>query len=267
MLFALNVQVIFELAKSFTSKRPGREERGPQLFVFLESSGGEYLFLKHPHRLLQEEALYAIGEREAKPNPWLDGVDRQVCRDKMAQLAKGSFDERDSSWTAVIQREPEMLRSEGRRFNQIASADDRQHSTLPFGEYINAVWPNSSRPVLIQKLRDAFPRADDAELPPVADKLLSDPSYRTAHAMVRGDFYVRWRALNGSVSKDVHGDCLNAVHSAYCDNYVTADDRQERWVPHVLGANTRFRLLPRPESELALVLTEWLADLRGIASP
>jgi len=254
---AMNVQVIFELAKSFTSRRAGFENRGKELFAVLENLGpGGMRFLKHPNIVLQEEASFASDERNLQTNPWHDAANSQRIWGKIAELSNGSFNERDAFWISAIQTEAEALRLEGNRFKSEAAAAERDHHELPFKAYINAAWPRWSEPVLLQKLKDAFPRATAAELTPIARKILADHSYRTAHAMVRGDFYVRWRALGGNVSKDVHGDCLNVVHAAYCDVYVTADAKQQKWAPYLL-TTTRFALY----SDVAGPLASWLVSL------
>jgi hypothetical protein len=254
---ALNVQVIFESAKSFQTKRVGFETKGTELFLYLEKFGRDDIrFLKHPNRVLQEEALFASGDRSLPAVPWRDAADTKTIWDKIAQLSRGIFNEHDAASISVIQTEAETMRAEGKVFDSAASPGERDHHELAFNDYIRAAWPRWSGPGLIQKLQDAFPGATQEELAPVAQKMLADESYRTAHAMVRGDFYVRWRALNGAVSKDVHGDCLNIVHGAHCDVYATADSDQEKWAPYVL-TRTKFASYSNSAGRLA----PWLTSL------
>jgi hypothetical protein len=240
----LSPHTVYELARTFTGKKPAPKAQGIKLFSCVKA----FLDLDIPcskelMEFLRDEVL-AYRQGGTAIDPLLHGSDRADESQEVDKLANGIVEDRVLQF--IAQRTQHAKKS---RADQVDHFADRQEvkeklQKLPeskLSEWLTLVTTaRAGGEALCSHLERMFapaPTIDDALA------LLRAPVARAARALVRADLYSNWRCANRNSNPfDLMDDMLHVLQATYSDVYVTAEKKQSDYASLLLDHRTRVAI-------------------------
>jgi len=227
----LGPNVVYELAKTFGTNKPGMSERGRTLFAYLQRFvRAEIPIFNEPAVLLRQEAARAAGEIDRVEVFWNQSNYSSLVS-AVDNLSRGEFDENAKLFiknrkSAARQTRVDMSGHLESRPALTQALERVNEDSLRAWIDREAQGPRGRR-VLQSQLAIVFERGPDRKLTLLAKRLLAPRRYKISHAIVRSALYLNWRSAHrGSIRSDVPDDAYHGVNACYCDLFVTTEPDQ-----------------------------------------
>jgi hypothetical protein len=254
----LGYNVLYEVAKCFSSGKPDKVLRGQNLCKYLKS----FMDLRIPiamdnWALLIQEAFDVVGNTEVDRGRCYE-ENYAIARSAIEKLSEGNFEDGAaksiSSRKAMTRTSRDSIRDGlNAKPNTKAALLATDDAALP--QFMDVHCTSAAGWQALQKhLRDLFPDDTDLELALAAWNLLRYARYRVARAITRMDIYLCWRCVHrGSIRGDVPDDAFHVTAAAYCQDFLTTEQDQAEMAKKALDG-TRARVYTGNEPIL-----QWLA--------
>lgn len=243
----ISPHTVYELARTFTGKRPTRKAQGMKLFSCVKAFFDlDILCSKELMELLHEEVLvYRQGITDI--DPLLSRTDRTAESQEIDKLANGIVEERVEEFIAKRTQHAKSTRAA--QIDHLANTQASKKKLLGVPESQLAQWlmsetlTRSGGDILCSHLERMFGPGPTTDY---ALALLRSPVGMAARALVRADLYYNWRcAHRDSNPPDLMDDMLHVLQAVYCDVYATADEKQSAYASLLLGPQTRVAIYDR----------------------
>jgi hypothetical protein len=237
----LSTQIIYELAKTFTSKKTAARDRAIRLFSFLVPFAKlRTPCMKMNPTILVEEAHFSVGGQHSI-EVFLPENDYRNMEREVEKLSQGIFEPRVGSFIASREKQAADLRFG--TVNHLAKVAPRQRNLLTSAEDNKAWFTRMLRIFGRQLIREhlilQFPAEPLKRMTLVAKRLIASRACRLSHAVVAADLYVYSRAArNQAVPRDLLPDLDHMVNASHCDMYLTAEAGQGKYGPLILRNTT-----------------------------
>jgi len=257
ILLVLGHNVLYEIAKCFSSGRPDKVLRGQNLCRYLKSFMARRIPIAMENwALLIEEAFDVAGTP----------VDHRGCYEEnysiacrvIEKLSEGNFEEEAAK--SILSRKTKANQSRDAIRNGLDAKPNTKAALLATDEAALQQFMDehcvaaSGWRVLQAHLRSLFPHDPESDLAAAAWKLLHSARYRVARAITRVDIYLCWRCVHrGSIRSDLPDDAFHVTAAAYCQDFLTTERDQAEIATRALDG-IRARVYTGDEPIL-----QWLA--------
>jgi len=256
LLPVLGYNVLYEVAKCFSSGKPDKILRGQNLCKYLRS----YMDKKIPiamenWALLIHEAFDVAGHPIDRRRRYEENY--SIALSRIEKLSEGNFEEEAAKFISkrkVTSRESRDAIRNGLNAKPQTKATLLATDESTLSQFMDVHCTTSAGLELLQRhLRSLFPDDTEQDLALAAWKLLRSAKYRIARAITRIDIYLSWRCVHrGSIRGDIPDDAFHVTAAAYSHDFLTTEPDQAEIATRVLDG-TRARIYAGDEPVL-----QWL---------
>jgi hypothetical protein len=256
-VLVLGYNVLYEVAKCFSSGEPDKILRGQNLCRYIKS----YMDWRIPiamenWALLIQEAFDVVGHPIDRRRRYQENY--SIALSAIEKLSEGNFEEETAKF--ISNRKMISLQSRDDMRNGLDAKPHTKAALLATNEsaltqFMDEHCVSSTGWRTLQRhLRSLFPEDTEAELALASWKLLQSDRYSVARAITRIDIYLCWRCVHrGSLRSDIPDDAFHVTAAAYCQDFLTTEPDQAEIATRALdGIRARIYIGDEP-------ILQWLA--------